>query len=143
MRLCRVKLPSPPSSAVSSQIESLFCFCLFVFPVFAFGFPCICFCFWLLQLYFYVLFFPIVSLRVFWFVCNSANLFRACFTALHSLPVPFFAPPPRRASNATFIVRAWLARDQLLFPCIFIVFLLVISHVSISLLLGVIFGPDL
>jgi hypothetical protein len=36
-----------------------------------------------------------------------------------------------------------LACDLCLFPCIFIVSLLVISHVSIGLLLGVMLGPDL
>ena len=57
--------------------------------------------------------------------------------------MPFFAPLPQRASNALFIVRVRLARDQVLFPGIFIVFFfLVIALVSIGLLLGVMLGPD-
>jgi hypothetical protein len=51
-------------------------------------------------------------------------------------------PPPRRASNASFSVRGLLARDRFYFP-VFLLFLLVISHVSNSLLWGVMLGPDL
>jgi ABC-type transport system involved in multi-copper enzyme maturation permease subunit len=43
----------------------------------------------------------------------------------------------------SFNVRGLLAHDRLLFSCIFIVFLLVISLVLIGLLLGVMFGLDL
>jgi hypothetical protein len=79
---------------VSSQIASLFlllfvCIC---FLVFTFGFPCICFGFRLLQLYFSILCFPVVSLCVFWFVCSFTDLLCACFATLRSLSVPFFAP---------------------------------------------------
>jgi hypothetical protein len=55
---------------------------------------------------------------------------------------PFSTPPPRRASNASFSVRGLLARDRFLFPCIFLV-LLVISLVSIGLLLCVMLSPNL
>jgi hypothetical protein len=48
---------------------------------------------------------------------------------------PFSAPPPRRASNASFSVRGLLARDRFYFP-VFLLFLLVISPVSNSLLWG-------
>jgi hypothetical protein len=52
-------------------------------------------------------------------------------------------PPPRQASSASFNVRGLLARDWFLFPCIFILFLLVISPVLIGLFLGVMLGLDL
>jgi hypothetical protein len=55
----------------------------------------------------------------------------------------FFCAPTRRASNASFSVQDLFARDQCLFPYIFIISLLVISHVSIGLLLGVMLGPNL
>jgi hypothetical protein len=60
-----------------------------------------------------------------------------------SIAKPFSTLPPRRASNTSFSVWDLLARDRCLFPCIFIISLLVISPVSIGLLLGVMLGPDL
>jgi hypothetical protein len=98
------------------------------FPVFALVFPCIA---------------SLCLFRVFFSFYSSADLLRACFATLRPLSEPFSAPPPHRASNASFSVRDLLARDRCLFPCIFIVSLLVISHVSIGLLLGVMLGPDL
>jgi hypothetical protein len=54
----------------------------------------------------------------------------------------FFRAPPRRASNAPFSVWRLLARDRFYFP-VFLLFLLVISLVSINLLWGVMLDPDL
>jgi hypothetical protein len=54
----------------------------------------------------------------------------------------FFRPPPHRASNTPFSVQGLLARDRFYFP-VFLLFLLVISPISISLLWGVMLGPNL
>jgi hypothetical protein len=51
-------------------------------------------------------------------------------------------PPPRRASNTSFSVRGLLVRDRFYF-LVFLLFLLVISLVSIGLLLCVMLGPNL
>jgi hypothetical protein len=73
---------------------------------------------------------------------SSTDLLCVCFAVLHPLLGLFLAPPPRRASNVPFSVRGLLARDRFYFP-VFLLFLLVISLVSISLLWGVMLGPDL
>jgi hypothetical protein len=102
-------------------------FVLLGFLVFALVFPCIAFfCLFCVFCYFY----------------SSTDLLCVCFAVLHPLLCLFSAPPPRRASNAPFSVRSLLARDRFYFP-VFLLFLLVISLVSISLLWGVMLGPDL
>jgi hypothetical protein len=150
-RLLHVLYAPPPHQASIAT----FCFQPNRVPVFAFVclylFPCICFWFSLYLLLFSaasLVFFGIVFLCCFFecffgFVCNSTDLIQACFAALRPLTVPFFAPPPRQASNAPFIVRVWLECDRLLFPCNLFIFLLVISLVSIDLLLSVMLGPSL
>jgi hypothetical protein len=100
---------------------------LFGFPVFALVFSCIA---------------SLCLFRVFFSFYSSVVLLHACFTTLYPLSSLFLCPT-RRASNASFSVRDLFARDQCLFPYIFIVSLLVISHVSIGLLLGVMLGPNL
>jgi hypothetical protein len=70
------------------------------------------------------------------------QIFFASVCRTPSTAGPFSAPPPRRASNAPFSVRGLLAHDRFYFP-VFFLFLLVISLVSISLLWGVMLGPDL
>jgi ABC-type sugar transport system permease subunit len=79
---------------------------------------------------------------VFFNFYSSTDLLYVCFAVLHPLLGLFFALPPRRASNAPFSVRHLLARDRFYFP-VFLMFLLVISLVSISLLWGVMLDPDL
>jgi hypothetical protein len=64
------------------------------------------------------------------------------FSRTPSTVGPFSTPPPRRASNASFSVRGLLACDRFYFP-VFLLFLLVISPVSIGLLLCVMLGPNL
>jgi hypothetical protein len=100
------------------------------FLVFALVFFLYCFfvCLFVLCVFFFFLQFYRSSLRLF---CRTPSTAR-----------PFSAPPPRRASNAPFSVRGLLARDRFYFP-VFLLFLLVVSLVSISLLWGMMLGPDL
>jgi hypothetical protein len=71
--------------------------------------------------------------------CRS---FLRLFCGNPSTDGPFSTPPPRRAFNASFSVRGLLAHDRFYF-LVFLLFLLVISPVSISLLWGVMLGPNL
>jgi hypothetical protein len=84
----------------------ILCFLWFtyiLFPLFIFcfaGFPCICFS---ISLYCFFLFVLCVFLFL-QFYRSSLHLF--CRTP--STTGPFFAPPPRRASNVPFSVRGYL-----------------------------------
>jgi hypothetical protein len=144
-----IKLPPPPLSAISGQLvpgrPSGCCLCLYLlfsilllFPysffVLLFLLLCICFVF--------ACYFSIVFCLVFDF--SAALLISSVSVSPSSIHCrAFFRTPPRQAFNNPSIVQFWLARDQLLFPCIYVVYLLVISHFSIGLLLGVMLGPDL
>jgi hypothetical protein len=88
---------------------------------------------WLFSLFF------LASCLIFLQLCQSPlRLFRRPLSIVR----PFFVLPPRQAFNAPSIVRFRFARDRLLFPCISVVYLLVISPFSIGLLLGVMIGPN-
>jgi hypothetical protein len=78
---------------------------------------------------------------VFFNFYSFTDLLCVCFAILHPLSGLFPRSPPRRASNAPFSVRGLLARDRFYFP-VFLLFLLVISLVSISLLWRVMLDPD-
>jgi hypothetical protein len=114
-------------------------FTYILFPLFIFcfaGFPYICFS---ISLYCFFLFVLCVFFFLFLqFYRSSLCLF--CHTL--STAGPFSAPPPHRASNVPFNVRGLLARDRFYF-LVFLLFLLVISLVSISLLWGVMIDSDL
>jgi hypothetical protein len=118
----------------------ILCFLWFpyiLFPLFIFcfaGFPCICF-----SIYLYCLFLFVLCVFLFLQFYRSSLLL---FCRTPSTVGPFSVPPPRRASNSAFSVRGLLACDQFYFP-VFLLFLLVISLVSINLLWGVRLGPDL
>jgi hypothetical protein len=112
-------------------------------------FPCILFSlFYFVLIFICILFllgFPLFALI---FPCIASLCLFRVFLVFTVLPIfftpgPFSALPPHRASNASFSVRDLLAPDRCLFSCIFIVSLLVISHISIGLLLDVMLGPDL
>jgi hypothetical protein len=117
-----VKLPPPPLSTISGQLmpgRPSGCFlCLYLlFPVLLL-FPCS----------FFVLLFLLLCI-CFVFACYFPVVFGLLFDFSVALPIssasvsPSFvhcqAPPPRRAFNTPSIVRFQLARDWLLFLCIF------------------------
>jgi hypothetical protein len=81
----------------------LFCFDFHLYFVFV-GFPCICFS---ISLYCFSLFVSCVFLFL-QFYRSSLRQFRHSPSTVG----PFSAPPPRRASNASFSVRDLLARDR-------------------------------
>jgi hypothetical protein len=74
---------------------------------------------------------------------KSERIFFALVSSLYVHCRAFSTPPLCQASNASFSLRDLLACDQYLFPCIFIVSLLVISYVLIGLLLGAMLCPDI
>ena len=84
-------------------IALLFVLCFSLVFLYFVSFVLFCFDF---HLYFVFVGFPCI--------CFSISLY--CFSP--SIAEPFSAPPPHRASNASFSVWDLLARDRCLFPCI-------------------------
>jgi hypothetical protein len=134
---------SEPLRLIVWRFISLFLFC---FPL--------CFFFFLFSLFFGFGFSLYCSFSVcfcVFYFCSSTNLLRVNFATLHLLP-GFIPHPPRRTSNAPVSGRGLLERDRffpvfsfflyLFFPCISVVFLLVIM-LSPRWFDWIPFGPDL
>ena len=74
---------------------------------------------------------------------NSTDLLRAYFSTLRQLPGLFLHPHRVELLTYPSVYRVCLHTIGLLFPCIFVVLLLIINLVSINLFLGVMLGLDL
>ena len=109
---------------------------IFLYILFLLGFPVFCFLYiifvliflcilFLLDFLVFALVFPCIAhlfiLCVFWFLqfCQSSS---SLFRHSPSIAEPFSAPPPLRASNASFSVRGLLARDRFYFPVFYYFF---------------------